>query len=97
MNRLNMAATRLLGIVEEEQEHGVAEGVGSMELESSTEEKVRQPSKEDAVDDMAFLRRCLPGLEHLPGSEVVARVASFIHFAQERTGGGLMQQFMEEQ
>ena len=42
-----MAATRLLGIVEEEQEHGVGEGVGSMELESSTEEIVRQPSKED--------------------------------------------------
>ena len=93
-----MAATRLLGIVEEEQEHGVGEGVGSMELESSTEEIVRQPSKEDdVVDDMALLRRCLPGLEHLPGSEVVARVVSFIHFVQERTGGGLMQQFLEEQ
>ena len=92
-----MAATRLLGIVEEEQEHGVAEGVGSMELEGSTEENVRQPSKDDVVDDMALLRRCLPGLEHLPGSEVVARVASFIHFVQERTGGGLMQQFLEEQ
>ena len=94
-----MAATRLLGIVEEEQEHWVAEGVGSMELENSTDEKVRQPSKDDVVDDndMALLRRCLPGLEHLPGSEVVARVASFIHFVQERTGGGLMQQFLEEQ
>ena len=59
---------------------------------------MRQPSKEDdVVDDMALLRRCLPGLEHLPGSEVVARVASFLHFVQERTGGGLMQQFLEEQ